>query len=326
VLAENDSYYFLGFKTTKPTTDGKYRRLDFKVPGHGDYIIRSRKGYQRPVAAPVEGSSADRHADLPRPPRGVNNLLASSDVTLQAAAAAFAMPGGARNAIVIALDLTHPISRAPGSGTEELDLRTVAYEAGDPKQDLHTRKTIDVPAGASRVTAYAPLRVDVTPGQYELWLTAHDARTNLIGGVTYDIEVPDFAAHAVFLSGVVLGAEPEAGVTLPAVLAGVVPIIPTSSRIFGQRQPVTAFFRIYQGVKAELAPASLRIRVLDDRGTAKARVDESIGLEWFSKNRAADYSYRLPLTTLAPGRYLLSIEAQVGDRISPKRDVPFSVR
>lgn len=46
----------------------------------------------------------------------------------------------------------------------------------------------------------------------------------------------------------------------------------------------------------------------------------------FSSRRAADYRMTLPLETLATGRYLLTIEAQLGDRLSPKRDVPFSVR
>jgi hypothetical protein len=147
-----------------------------------------------------------------------------------------------------------------------------------------------------------------------------------VGSVFYDIEIPDRAAHAITLSGVVLGSEPAEGSPLPAAFAGIVPIVPTTSRLFAQSQPISAYFQIYQGRDTPVAPATLAIRVLDDQGTARFAVDETIAADRFASNRAAEYRLKLPLETLVGGRYLLTIEARLGDRISPKRDVPFSVR
>jgi len=105
-----------------------------------------------------------------------------------------------------------------------------------------------------------------------------------------------------------------------------VPIVPTTSRTFGKSDEITAFFRVYQGRNVTLAPVTLSIRVLDDRGAAKADINELLDPDRFTPNRAADYRVRLPLDRLASGRHLLTIEARVAGRISPKRDVPFTVR
>jgi len=326
VLDENSAYYLIGFRTSRPTTDGKYRRLDFKVKNHRDYWIRTREGYLRPAPPAKPGSRADRNPELPRPPGTVRGLLPSSDITLDAAAAVFALPGFREAAIVTTVGLTHEITESTRPGLEELTLRTVAYVAGDSKYDVSARTAVDVPPGTNRVSTSFPSRLNVAPERYELWLTARDSRTNRVGGVFYNIEVPDVAARAVAISGVVLGREPTERLPLPSSLAGLVPIVPTTLRTFGQSEPIAVYFQVYQGRETPLAPVALTIRVLDDRGAAKVDVNEMLAPGQFGSNRTAEYRLRLPLDRLTSGRYLLSIEAKLGDRIAPKRDVPFAVR
>jgi hypothetical protein len=326
VLDENSAYYLIGFRTSRPTTDGKYRRLDFKVKNHGDYWIRTREGYLRPAPPAKPGSRADRNPELPRPPSTVARLLPSSDITLNAAAAVFALPGFREAAIVTTVDLTHEITESTRPGLEELTLRTVAYVAGDSKYDVSAKTAVDVPPGTNRVSTSFPSRLNVAPERYELWLTARDSRTNRVGGVFYNIEVPDVSARAVSVSGVVIGRTPTERLPLPASLAGLVPIVPTTVRMFGQGEAITAYFQIYQGRETPLGPVALTIQVLDDRGGAQLSVNETFAPEQFGSNRTAEYRLRLPLDRLTSGRYLLSIEAKLGDRIAPKRDVPFAVR
>lgn len=326
VLDENSAYYLIGFRTSRPTTDGKYRRLDFKVKNHGDYWIRSRQGYLRPTPPAKAGSRADSNPELARPPQTVERLLPSSDITLNAAAAVFALPGFRDAAILTTVDLTHAVTEATSLGSEQLDLRTVAYVAGAPKYDVSTKTRVDIPAGTSRVSTSFPSRLTVTPERYELWLTARDARTNRVGGVFYNIEVPDVAARAVSISGVVLGREPNERLAVPANLSGLVPIVPTVARTFGQGEPIEAYFQIYQGRETPLAPVTMTLQVVDERGAAKVDLHETLDVERFAAHRTAEYRLRLPLDRLPSGRYLLSVDARLGDRIAPKRDVPFAVR
>jgi hypothetical protein len=327
VLAENDSYYLIGFRTSRPTVDGKLRLLDIKVTRPGEHTVRARARYRRPVAPPKPGSSADRHPELLRPPPTTGNLLPSSDIMMTAAVAAFASPG-TRNAVLLTtVDLTHRVAETPASASEELTLRTVAYApSGDVKHDVRVKAPLAVPPGAGWVSTSVPSSLTVAPDHYELWLSAQEPRTMRVGGVHYKVDVPDFWAYAVTLSSVVLGREPAQGAPLPPALAGLVPIVPTASRAFGQFDEISAFFRVYQGRNTALAPVSLSVRVLDDQGAARLDVSESLATEQFTSDRSADYRLRLPLDRLTSGRYLLTIEARLADRASPKRDVPFSVR
>jgi len=327
LLHENSSYYLIGFRTSRPTVDGKYRLLDIKVTRSGDYTMRTRAGYFRPTQPPKSGSRADRNPELLRPPASVAGLLPSADITMTAAVAAFASPGSADAVLVTAVDVTHPVAESSPSASEELTLRTVAYSsAGDAKYDIRQKSSLAVPAGVGGVSTSVAASLKVVPDRYELWLTMQEPRTNRIGGVFYNIDVPDFLAQTVTVSGIVLGREPAEGSSLPPALTGLVPIVPTTSRTFGKSDEIKAFFRVYQGRNVTLAPVTLSIRVLDDRGAAKVDINDLLDPDRFTPNRAADYRLRLPLDRLSTGRHLLTIEARVAGRTSPKRDLPFTVR
>jgi VWFA-related protein len=322
ILAENTSYYRLGFRTSRPTVDGHYRRLEVRVLRPGEHTVRTRRGYYRPRPPAAPGKSNDREL-TPLPP-GVAKALPSFDVTLQAAVAAFATATGA--ALAVTVDVAHPLLDALPSGGEELELRIVAYESGAVKHDQRSRVRVAPVAGASRLTATVQSILALAPGRYQLWLTARDPRTSRLGSVFHDIDVPDFATRAITISGVALGAPPPEGAVIPAALAAVVPIVPVASRIFATSEDVDAFLRIYQRRGAPPAPVALRVRILDAKGATVFTRDETLPAERFAERHAADYSLRLPLQTLATGEHLLTIEAQQGDRISPKRDVIFTVR
>jgi hypothetical protein len=326
LLDENSSYYLIGFRTSRPSVDGEYRLLDIKVTRPGDYTVRTRRGYRRPTPPPKPGSRADRNPELQRPPPTVTGLLPSSDITMSASVAAFASPNTRGAVLVTTVDLAHPVAESPATLSEELNLRTVAYSAGNVKYDVRAKTSLPVPPGVGWVSTSVPSSLSVEPDRYELWLSAQEPRTNRIGGVFYTIDVPDFSTQTVSVSGVVLGREPAEGAPLPPALAGLAPIVPTASRTFGQGDEIAAFFRVYQGRNTPLAPVALSVRVLDDQGAARLDLGESLGTEKFSSDRSADYRLRLPLDRLTSGRYLLTIEARLGDRTSPKRDVPFSVR
>jgi hypothetical protein len=327
VLAENDSYYLIGFRTSRPTVDGKLRLVDIKVTRAGDHTVRARGRYRRPAPPPRPGSSADRNPELFRPPPTVGHLLPSSDIMMTAAVAAFPSPGTRNTVLLTTVDVTHRVDEAPASASEDLTLRTVAYSpSGDVKYDVRVKAPLAVPPGAGWVSTSVPSSLTVAPEHYELWLSAHEPRTMRVGGVFYRIDVPDFSAQTIALSGVVLGREPAQGAPLPPALAGLVPIVPTTARTFGQGDEIGAFFRVYQGRNTPLAPVELTVRVLDAEGGTKDEIRESLDATRFTSNRAVDYLLRLPLDRLASGRYLLTIEARLGDRTSPKRDVPFSVR
>jgi hypothetical protein len=325
ILAENTSYYAIGFRTSRPTTDGNFRRLDIRVTGHGDYTVRTRNGYFRPRPAPRPGD-ANRDPELPPAPATVAKMLPSFDVTLNAVAAPFARPDG-RATLVVAVDVAHPLGdNEIRRDAEDLELRMVAYMNGDPRHDQRTTLHVPIPAGTDRVTTSMRSTLEVAPGEYELWLTVRDPKTTRLGSVFYELEVPDFAAQTVSLSALVFGAEPSEGRPVPPLFSPLLPIVPTVSRDFSVHEAVWAFFQIYQGRTTPLAPVSLTLKIVNAEGATVVDVPETLAPDRFNASRSADYRYHLPLERLTPGKYLLTVEARRGERLSPKRDVVFRVR
>ena len=327
VLEESDSYYLVGFRTLRPTLDGAYRRLEVKVTraGDGAYEVRARSGYRRPKPAPAPGSRAARNPEVPVPPTGVSGLLPKSAVTLDAAVAAFPLDAQ-RATVLVNVDLTHPVGDTVMTQPEQLEVRAVAYRAGSTLRDVRTTLRIDPVAGMSRIRASVPVKLELAPDRYELWISARDLRTLRMGDVTLRFEVPDFATRTVAVSGIVLGSEPGDGSALHPALSGLVPIVPTTARVFGGASEITAYFQIHQGGKSPVGAVSLRMRILDEQGNVRLDRLETLEPGLFSASRTAPYALRLPLDTLSPGRHLLSVEARLGDRIAAPRDVPFEVR
>jgi hypothetical protein len=104
------------------------------------------------------------------------------------------------------------------------------------------------------------------------------------------------------------------------------PIVPTSQREFARTGILTAFFRANQGGEDALTPVPVRVRIMDaasrtvfDQGTALQAAD-------FVTGRAAELRIDLPVPQLAPGQYLLTIDATRGATEAVRRDVRFAVR
>ena len=104
-----------------------------------------------------------------------------------------------------------------------------------------------------------------------------------------------------------------------------VPVIPSTQRTFARDDEATAFCRVYQGGRGTPAGATLDVRILDERGVQVVQAPETIAGERFNAAREAEYRYDLPLAQLAPGAYLLTIEAKLGER-SARRDVRFWIK
>ena len=118
----------------------------------------------------------------------------------------------------------------------------------------------------------------------------------------------------------------EAGLEIYDV-AALVPIVPTTLRVFDSRDRVTSFVRAYQGGKKSLVSATLTVRIVDSGGKDVFHATESLGAERFAAARGADVLRELPLGDCAPGPHLLTFEVRLGNGgASARRDVRFSVR
>jgi hypothetical protein len=182
------------------------------------------------------------------------------------------------------------------------------------------------PRRGSQFSRYDLLtRIDLKPGEYELRLSAHSAALDKFGSVYAHVDVPDFAKAPLSLSGVVLDATPGVPAAPIEALKDVVAVVPTTEREFMRVDRVNAFMRVYQGGKAALAPVVVTIRILNAEGATAFEQKDPLAAEAFGKLRAADEKFAMPLVRLAPGDYLLTIEAALGSATA-RRDVRFHVK
>jgi VWFA-related protein len=321
IFRENGSYYLLGIDEKDPG-NGDMHRLSVKVDRPG-VEVRTRSGYyasDAKAAATLEKASPVT--------RAIAAALPGGALSMHVMLAPFASLSAVGGTVAIALELSQPAPKERSAGTIDVEAKAFTpdgYARGDHAQTVHLSL---LPGGSDDALArYQVLsQMDLKPGRYQLRIGAHTSIGDLTGSVFADVEVPDFAAVPVSLSGVLIEASPTTPAVPKDALASLVPVVPTAERTFDRRDHASAFVRVYQGGATPLVPATLTITILNDKSETMLKREDAIGAASFNtKTRAADDRITLPLDTLAPGDYLLTIET-TRDKTSARRDVRFSVR
>lgn len=335
VFRETNSYYVLGFQPGSSSPDGRFRDITVKV-ARPDVIIQARQGYYAPGARRAPAASALARAAPPSLVAAVTELWPKTAVGLTMSAVPFALPGLRDATIALVIGVNHDlerdgsgdglgVDRAPPSG-RTVEVLVGAFDRNGRSMG-YQRQSVPVaprPIG-SRTLEYEILSLlPLAPGRYEIRAAVEDPALRATGSVYGYVDVPDFSAELVSLSGILLEAAPAGAAAPHAALAGLVPIVPTARRLFPRSARVTAFVRIHQGVKRALMPGYLEAEVVDDADNRVFHHESRLVPEHFGANRAMDFTLELPFTRLEPGQYLLTIEVRHGNA-SAKRDLRFTI-
>ena len=323
IFEENSSFYVLGYHSTRPQLDGKFRRLTVAVNSPG-YTVRTRNGYDAEKAK----DSAKKKEFTAEHPLGaaLSGLLPKGDVPLEMMAAPFAIPGKKEAAVAVMVGVRQPIRETGLRTTERVGFQVNAFNVdgksfGAKRMDV----TVTLRAEATGMGEYELLsRMDLKPGRYQLRVALNVGSLATSGSLYYDVDVPDFTKALVSFSGMVLAARPSAPVTPKDGLPGVVPVTPTTRRTFSASDRVVAFTRVYQGGKKPVAAVPLRVQLRNQDEFLLMNRQEALAAEMFTKDRSADINIGIPLERMAPGSYLLTLESTL-EKTTAKREVRFDV-
>jgi hypothetical protein len=143
-----------------------------------------------------------------------------------------------------------------------------------------------------------------------------DPASGRTASVFSDLTVPQFASEPLSLSSLNVELATTPGGTPAATLR----------RSFRQTDTVRAVLQIYQGTQLTqpIAPVAVRVQILEAKGTPVRDQTLPFGETTFASRRA-DCVITLPLAKLAPGSYLLKLDASLGQR-SITRAMPFTVQ
>ena len=320
VFRENSSYYILGFQSTDPTIDGKYRKIEVKV-NRRDVRVRSRSGYFALGPQPPEASAFGPRA---RAERGMANLLADPDLTMALNVVPIATGRREDPALAITVKIDAPTPRQPTQESVELQL-SVFDGDGRPSESAQQDVALTLRPAPGDQTSYQVLwSIDVDPGQYQVSVSAQALERDVEGSVVSSVTVPDFEDDDVSLSGLVLEADTAVPSFPNGTLNRLLPVVPTLAREFSSSDAVTVFCRIFQGDR-RAKPVAVTTRILDDDGAIVVETTETVGPERFAEAEAADHRLALPLGELVAGSFTLVVEARIDDDVST-RQVPFSIR
>jgi len=326
LVSDNSSYYVLGYYPTNDRRDGRFRKIEVRVNRPG-LKVNARKGYAAPrgntkAAAPVGPNQAS-----PELREAMSSPLPVSDLPLAATAVAF--KGPAPNAAVVVSTLVGgrdlQFTEKEGAFHNELEVALTAVNQSGKvfNSDRNTVTLTLKPDTVPRVRA-AGFRVisqiDVPPGRYQLRVVVREANGKRAGSVLYDLEVPNFTEQKLSMSGLALTSA-SSGVA-PTVrpkdaLTKLLPGPLTSYREFGPNDELAVFVEVYdnQGAPAHKVDIGAMLKAEGGQTVFQTR-EERDSSELAGSAGGYGFAARIPLKDVAPGLYVLRVEAQsrMGDR------------
>jgi VWFA-related protein len=337
LVEENSSYYVLGYYPSNDRRDGRFRKIEVKVTRPG-LTVRARRGYVAPrgrVQATKLGGPNDASEELRE---AMSSPVPVAGLPLAATASVFK---GADNkgAVVISTTIgARDLSLVEKNGTFNNDLE-MAFAAVDHNGKVFSgdRNTLNLNlkpetvtrlrAGGFRVIS----TIELPPGRYQLRIAAREGNTRRSGSVSYDVEVPDFSKEAMSMSGLALTS--VASSLVPTArpkdpLAKLMPGPMSTHRAFVQSDEIALFAEVYEtgGAPAHKVEIALTMKAEGGQTVFQTR-EERDSSELAGSSGGYGFATRIPLKDIAPGLYVLRVEAQsrIADRPSVARETIVNV-
>ena len=178
-------------------------------------------------------------------------------------------------------------------------------------------------------------RISLPPGRYQIKVGARESLGGQAGSVFYDLEVPDFRKERLMVGGLLMttpsvqqtpSIQPD-----PNVSKELLPAPATSRREFPRSDVLALYTEIYDNDSSRQARrVEVIVRLVSESGTdvIVSRDELENGASGEKPWEIYGYAKRIPLKELAPGRYLLRVEAAVRGRREPPatREAPITIR
>jgi VWFA-related protein len=336
IVAENSSYYMLGFYPASDRRDGRFRKLEVRVKRPG-LRVRSRSGYYE-ARGRAPASAAAAAGTNPFLGETLGSPLPVAGLPMRVFAAPFKGPDNkAALAISIELDASKiPFVEKGGMFTEEVEVGLTAHDINGKSfpGDRHTL-TLNLRADTYERAKARGLRVltqhNVPPGRYQLRFAAV-TRAGVVGSVLYDLEVPDFYKTPLAMSGVAItsAAASQVSTLKPKdPLAEFLPGPTTATREFPRGDTLALFTEFYENQRGGATHMlEFKAELRADGGRVVREVTETrSSSELGGKGGGYGFSPRFVLD-IDPGVYVLHVQGQsrLGSVATVSRDIQIRIK
>jgi VWFA-related protein len=328
IADESQAYYLLGYSPTNAKRDGRFRKIQVKVPGGKGYQVRARKGYYAPLEGrnPLQRKASGADPDIQS---ALDSPFDVAEIPIRMTAYVFDETIlGKANVVIVAEPEVRDFAYKEEGGrfldTLEFLLVAAHRETGEFfRYDQKVEMKL-LPATRQKLVWYTISRdFELAPGGYQAKIVVRDQNSGRIGTLVHEFEVPALGPFRVSTPVLSDTLQPKptgekTGTPQPTLLA---------RRAFAPGSMLLAQFEVYGAAKEKASgmprvSAGYVIRRTD--GTVVTRVDPT-PIQPTSLGRLM----RLVGTKLEgspPGDYemVLSLKDEIAGKTLEVRE-PFSV-
>jgi VWFA-related protein len=341
VQADSETYYVLGYRSSNPNKDGRFRRIQVKL-NRSDVKLEYRTGYYGPrdfqhftkedreEQLQEELMSDLPNTDLPvylatgyfRTREGkfyvpVSIIVPSSALVTQrdkdkASLDVLGMVrdketkfpvGNIRDNIQLTVEQTQSVTA--GGSAPVADTAATLASAGTGAQPTPTPKRKNVQYNTSFL---------LPPGRYHLKFVVRENQNGRVGTFESDLAIPDLRKEKIKMSSVMLSSQKvPAGKKSQSnpLVSGGQEIVPNIAHVFTPEQSMTLYYEVYDPAKWTEKKDSIHLLTNIEFFRGKVKVYETPMVEAQQMNatdrKAAAFQFEVPMKALNPGWYTCQV-------------------
>jgi VWFA-related protein len=303
------SYYLLGYYTTNPNADGKFRKIKITLTNGQSATLDYRQGY-------YAGKDYSKFNNADKERQLEDALLQPdpvTDVTIAMEIGYFQL-NRAEYFVPIAIKIP---ARELGNARVDF-IGEVKDEFGTTVSNV--RDKVDIKRG----TTSRPIEYDsgftLLPGKYKLKFLARDAESGRMGTFATEFVIPNLNKEEkrIPMSSVVLSSQridlKDAIYTVgkdksqfsPLVQDGM-KLIPSVTRVFSKQKDMYVYLQAYQQGTDDLQPLTAYITFYKDETKAFETAPITITEAQPNRLRTMPIKFQIPLEKLSPGEYICQV-------------------
>ena len=307
VQKDTSAYYAIGFHSTNPARDGKYRKLMVKIDRPG-IKLEYRPGYYAPADFKHSGKE-DREQELQD---DLASDLPSTDIAVYMDAMYFRLDA---NRYFMPVSLVVPGPQIPfvkGGDKDKATLDIIGAVIDDAKRPLgRVRQTVPLKLDASLQARQKNIQYttsfNLPPGKYEIKFVVRENETGRMGSFIADVTLPDLKKAPLKMSSVVLASQREPSKKADPLVHNGEEYVPNISHVFRQDQHMYLLYEVYEPTHEKAAENAIK--------ETKAGIDVLSSLELIQGSTKV---YETPVVQAK------SLNVEDRDAVSIELDVPLS--
>jgi VWFA-related protein len=307
VQKDNSAYYAIGFHSTNPARDGKYRKLTFKIDRPG-VKLEYRPGYYAPADFKHSGKE-DREQELQDQ---LASDLPATDMAVYMDAMYFRLD---ENRFFMPVSLVVPGSQIPfvkGGDKDKATLDIIGAVIDQTQRPVgRVRDTVklnlDPSLEARQKNIQYTTSFNLPPGKYQLKFVVRENQTGRMGSFIADVSLPDLKKAPLKMSSIVLASQRTPSKKDDPLVRNGEEYVPNISHVFRRDQQMYLLYEIYDPAHAKAAEGAPK--------EAKSAIDLLSSLELIQGSTKV---YETPIVQAK------SINVDGRDAVSIELDVPLS--